>query len=32
MLENCSIVKNINCVYPTLTYPCHTSMVTGSIS
>lgn len=29
ILENCSIVKNINCVYPTLTYPCHTSMVTG---
>ncbi|MGX9758471.1 alkaline phosphatase family protein [Clostridioides difficile] len=29
ILENCSMVKNINCVYPTLTYPCHTSMVTG---
>ncbi|HBF0729384.1 TPA: alkaline phosphatase family protein [Clostridioides difficile] len=29
ILENCSVVKNINCVYPTLTYPCHTSMVTG---
>lgn len=29
ILENCSIVKNINCIYPTLTYPCHTSMVTG---
>lgn len=29
ILENCSMVKRINCVYPTLTYPCHTSMITG---
>lgn len=29
ILDGASIVKNINCVYPTLTYPCHTSIVTG---
>ena len=29
ILENSSIVKNVNCIYPTLTYPCHTSIITG---
>lgn len=29
ILEGSSIVKNIDCVYPTLTYPCHTSIITG---
>ncbi len=29
ILDESSIVKNINCIYPTLTYPCHTSIITG---
>ena len=29
ILNDSSIVKNINCIYPTLTYPCHTSIITG---
>ena len=29
ILKGSSIVKNINCIYPTLTYPCHTSIITG---
>ncbi|CEN79118.1 alkaline phosphatase family protein [Paraclostridium sordellii] len=29
ILKNASIVKNINCIYPTLTYPCHTTIVSG---
>ncbi len=29
ILKNASIIKDINCIYPTLTYPCHTTIVTG---
>lgn len=29
ILDGASIVKDINCIYPTLTYPCHTTIVTG---
>lgn len=29
ILKGSSIVKDINCIYPTLTYPCHTTIVTG---
>lgn len=29
VLEDSIIVKNIECVYPTLTYPCHATIMTG---
>ena len=29
IMKDASIVRDIECVYPTLTYPCHTSIVTG---
>ena len=29
VLSDCVLVKNIECIYPTLTYPCHTTMITG---
>lgn len=29
ILSDCVLVKNIECVYPTLTYPCHTTIISG---
>lgn len=29
VLQNAAYAKDIRCVYPTLTYPCHASIVTG---
>lgn len=29
ILEHAAVYKNIECVYPTLTYPCHASIMTG---
>jgi len=29
LMRDASVVKNIECIYPTLTYPCHTTIVTG---
>ena len=29
LLENGSYVKRVKSIYPTLTYPCHTTMITG---
>lgn len=29
ILQNAAYAKDIRCVYPTLTYPCHASIVTG---
>lgn len=29
VLEGSSVVKNIECIYPTVTYPCHTTIITG---
>ena len=29
MLKNGSMVKRIDSIYPTITYPCHTTMITG---
>lgn len=29
ILENGAIVKRLKSIYPTLTYPCHTTMITG---
>lgn len=28
-LKGCSMVKRVSSIYPTITYPCHTTMVTG---
>ena len=30
LLENASICRNVETVYPSVTYPCHTSIVTGN--
>ena len=29
ILEDSVVVKNIECIYPTLTYPCHATIMTG---
>lgn len=29
IMKDASIVRDIECIYPTLTYPCHTTIVTG---
>ena len=29
LLKNCATVEEIECVYPTYTYPCHASIMTG---
>ena len=29
ILEDSIVVKNIECIYPTLTYPCHATIMTG---
>lgn len=29
IMQGASVVKDIECIYPTLTYPCHTTIVTG---
>lgn len=28
-LSGCSMVKHVRSIYPTITYPCHTTMITG---
>ena len=29
VLSDCIVIPNLTCIYPTLTYPCHTTMITG---
>lgn len=29
IMQEASVVRNIECIYPTLTYPCHTTIATG---